>query len=347
MTGARPFRAGAVVGTAPHASRGFGASRWLAIVAFVASVAVMLDAAPAARAADAPAGKAPAAQAQPAPPQRTFATPEEAVSALIAALKAQDRNAVLAVLGADARNALYSGDLVADRAAIARFVAMYQEKHAIESPADGRATLTLGNDAWPFAFLIQKGKAGWRFDTAAGNAEVIARRVGQNELAAINVMLAIVDAQREYASADRDKSGLRTYARKFASTPGRQDGLYWKTLEGEPESPLGPLVTRAAGQGYQHGSAPRPYHGYFFRMLTAQGPGASGGALDYVVHGRMIGGFAAIAYPALYRRSGVMTLIVNHDGVVYQKDLGPDTAKIAAAIARFDPSDGWTPVKAP
>jgi len=175
---------------------------------------------------------------------------------------------------------------------------------------------------------------------------MLARRIGRNELDVIDVMLAIVDAQREYASADRDRNGALEYARKFASSAGKQDGLYWPTKAGEPQSPLGPLVVRATGEGYAKQKGPTPYHGYHFRMLKGQGPGASGGALDYVVRGRMIGGFAAIAYPAKYGSSGVMTFIVNHDGVVYQKDLGPQTATRAAAITKFDPGQGWTAVPA-
>jgi hypothetical protein len=279
--------------------------------------------------------------------QRTFDTPEAAAEALVKAAKARDRVAVRAILGADA--AIYSGDAVDDRSAAERFIARYAEKHAIAKEGDARATLNVGADETPFAYPLAKTPAGWRFDTAAGNDEVLARRIGANELAAINVMLAIVDAQQEYASADRDKSGLRTYAAKFASTPGRKDGLYWKAKPGEPLSPLGPLVTQASGEGYgkekEKGAGPAPYHGYHFRLLKSQGPAASGGAFDYVVKGRMIGGFAAIAWPARYGNSGVMTFIVNHDGVVYERDLGPDTAKLAAAIRRFDPAAGWSAVK--
>ena len=177
---------------------------------------------------------------------------------------------------------------------------------------------------------------------------MLARRIGRNELDVIDVMLAIVDAQREYASVDRDRNGALEYARKFASSAGKHDGLFWPVKAGEAPSPLGPLVTRAAGEGYTKGKdrGPTPYHGYFFRMLKGQGPGAAGGALDYILKGRMIGGFAAIAYPAKHGSSGVMSFIVNHDGVVYQKDLGPQTATKAAAITRFDPSEGWTAVPA-
>ena len=175
----------------------------------------------------------------------------------------------------------------------------------------------------------------------AGNAELLARRVGANELAVMNVLLAIVDAQREYAAQDRDGDGASEYAPKFASTPGKKDGLYWPTAAGEPPSPLGTLVARAAGQGYKKTEGPQPYHGYYFRLLKGQGPKATGGAYDYTVKGHTIGGFAVIAYPAKYANSGVMTFMVNHDGVIYEKDLGPDTANVARATTRFDPGPGW------
>ena len=277
-----------------------------------------------------------------AAPQRSFASADEAASALAQAVKAHDRPAILAILGAGSEKWITSGDKVADRALGERFVAAYEQKHTIAADGDAHATLTLGADDWPFAFPIVKSEQGWRFDTEAGKSELLARRIGENELAAINVMLAIVDAERDYASEDRNKDGVREYARKFASSPGRKDGLYWPTSTGEPPSPLGALVTRAAGEGYKKGEGPRPYHGYYFRMLKGQGANAKGGAMDYVVKGRMIGGFAAIAYPAQYGNSGVMTFIVNHDGVVYQKDLGPQTAAKARAITRFDPGEGWT-----
>jgi hypothetical protein len=276
--------------------------------------------------------------------QRAFASPEKAAAALVAAAKADDQKAALAILGPSAGEWIRSGDATADAAARAKFVAAYDEKHAIERAGATRATLTVGADDWPFAFPLVRTGSSWRFDTAAGKKELLARRIGANELAAINVMLAIVDAQREYASADRESDGVRGYARVFASTPGRRDGLYWTTAPGEPPSPLGELVQQAAAEGYAAERA--PYHGYYFRMLTGQGPHARGGTQDYIVHGRMIGGFAAIAYPAQYRNSGVMTFVVNHDGVVYQKDLGTDTAKLAAAITRFDPGPGWAKVQA-
>jgi hypothetical protein len=275
--------------------------------------------------------------------QRTFASPEAAAAALVAAVKANDEKVALAILGPGAGNWIRSGDATADSAARERFVTAYDEKHAIEKVSATRARLTVGPDDWPFAFPLVRKDSGWRFDTAAGKQELLARRIGANELAAINVMLAIVDAQREYAAEDHDRDGVREYAHAFASTPGKRDGLYWATSPGEPASPLGPLMQQAAAEGYA--AAHRPYHGYYFRMLMSQGPHAQGGAQEYIVRGHMIGGYAAISYPAQYRNSGVMTFIVNQDGVVYEKDLGADTARIAAGITQFDPGPGWTRVQ--
>ena len=276
--------------------------------------------------------------------QRTCAAPERCVDALVQAVKARDRSAALALLGPGSAPDITSGDAVADKDAWMRFVTLYEQKHAIAPDGDARATLTIGPDDWPFAFPLVKGADGWHFDTEAGIAETQARRVGANELAAIKVMLAISDAQRDYTSQDHNRDGVREYARRFASTSGKRDGLYWPTAAGEPPSPLGPLVTRAAGEGYGGGKMEaKPYHGYQFRLLTKQGPNAHGGALDYVVRGRMIGGFAAVAYPARYASSGVMTFMVNHDGVVYEKDLGPKTTELARAITQFDPGPGWKP----
>ena len=268
--------------------------------------------------------------------QRTFATPEEAASALVQAVKSGDKAAMLGVLGQDAGKTLLSGDIVADRAAVDRFVARYEKKHAFVESGD-RATLTIDTDDWPFAYPLVKTADGWRFDTKAGNDELLARRIGENEL---NV---IVDAQREYASLDRDGDGLPEYATKFRSSPGKKDGLYWPTSGNEPLSPLGNLVGRAAGEGYKQGVAHRPYYGYYFKLLQGQGEDAKGGAFNYTVKSRNIGGFAVVAYPAKYANSGVMTFLVNHDGVVYEKDLGPKTEGIARAMTRFNPGTGWKP----
>jgi len=281
-----------------------------------------------------------------APPQRSFATADEAVAALVAATRANDATAFRAILGNDPGD-LSSGDPVADRALRQAFVAAYDTKHALV-PAGDALHLTLGSDDFPFAFPLVKHGQRWRFDTVAGRDELLARRVGRNELDAIEVLRAIVDAQREYASVDRNGNGVLEYARRFASTPGKRDGLYWPTAAGEPPSPLGQLVAHAAGEGYRgKPDTATPYHGYYFRMLRGQGASAAGGALDYVVHGRTIGGFAVVASPAKYGGSGIMTFIVNQDGIVYQADLGPDTRAKATALRRFDPGSGWTRVTSP
>jgi hypothetical protein len=191
--------------------------------------------------------------------------------------------------------------------------------------------------------MVKKGET-WVFDTKAGNEELLNRRIGRNELNTIQTCLAMVDAQREYAMKDRDSDKLLEYAQKFWSTPGKKDGLYWEAKEGEAQSPLGALAARAVGEGYasrKPGDKPMPYHGYFYRILKAQGKNAPGGAYDYVVKGKMIGGFALVAFPAEYGASGIMTFIVNHDGVVYQKDLGKETGKIAKAMTKFDPDKTW------
>jgi Protein of unknown function (DUF2950) len=274
--------------------------------------------------------------------QKSFATPEDAASALVQAVKAHDRSATLAILG-NADDWISSGDAVADRAMGDRFVAAYETKHSFVRKNGDSATLVVGNDEYPFAFPIVKSGDRWRFDTKAGKEELLARRIGENELSAIKVLEAIVDAQMEYASMDRNGDGVLDYAQKFASSPGKHDGLHWPTKEGEPPSPLGPLVARAAGEGYaKKGSGPTAYHGYYFRLLRGQGKNAAGGALDYVVHGREIGGFAVIAYPAKYGSSGIMTFLVNQDGKVYQADLGRQTVARASTMRTYDPGEGWT-----
>jgi hypothetical protein len=278
--------------------------------------------------------------------EKTYASPEDAVTALVQALKAHDRAAIVAVLG-NAGEWISSGDAVADRAAGDRFVASYEAKHAIARDGD-TARLTVGNDDFPFAFPIVKVGERWRFDTDAGKDELLARRIGQNELYTIEVLQAIVDAERDYASEDRDGDGVLAYAQKFMSSKGKRDGLYWPAKAGEPPSPLGELIADAAGQGYKgKGGAPVPYHGYYYRMLKGQGKNAASGALDYVVRGRAIGGFAVVAYPARYANSGIMTFIVNQDGKIYQADLGRDTQAKATAMQRFDPGKGWSEVKTP
>jgi hypothetical protein len=278
-----------------------------------------------------------------APAQKTFASPEDAAAALVQAVKAHDRAAFLAVLG-NASEWVSSGDKAADRAAGDSFVAAYEAKHTITRDGD-TARMTIGNDDFPFAFPLVKTGDRWRFDTAAGKDEMLARRIGENELDAIKVLQAIVDAQRDYASEDRNGDGVVAYAQRFVSSTGKRDGLYWPTKTGEAPSPLGPLVVRASGEGYKReAKGPTPYHGYYYRLLKGQGANAEGGALDYVVRGRAIGGFAAVAWPAKYGNSGIMTFMVNQDGRIYQSDLGPGSADKAAKIQRFDPGPGWTAV---
>jgi hypothetical protein len=273
--------------------------------------------------------------------QRRFATLQEATDALIAALRSGDQKALLAVLGEEGRRLVSSGDPVADRKIQERFVAEYDAQHKLEA-GGGKVVLVVGRDDFPFAIPIVPDGPEWRFDTAAGKEEILNRRIGRNELNAIQVALAYVDAQREYYARDPDGDGLLHYARAFGSSPGKRDGLYWPTNPGEPPSPLGPLVVRARGEGYSKRSPdPIAYWGYYYRILTAQGKDAPGGAYDYLAQGRLMGGFALVAYPAQWGVSGVMTFIVNHDGVVYQKDLGPRTAALALAMKDFNPDSTW------
>lgn len=298
-------------------------------------------------------GAAPAVLAETAgtPPAKAaqlgFASPEAAAAELIAAIRAGDRKKLLAVVGSGAANWLFSGDTVADRADMQAFLQAYDAGHRISQAGDGRAFLLVGGNDWPFPAPILRSDAGWHFDAKAGGEEIINRRIGKNELNTLQTLRAIVDAQREYAMDDLDGNGFNDYARRIMSTPGRKDGLYWPVAGNEAASPLGPLIAVASQQGYgrkQARAAQRPaaYHGYHFRLLTRQGPAAPGGAYSYLVGDRMIGGFAVVAYPAKYGASGVMTFIVSHDGTVYEKNLGPATARRAMNMSAFDPDDGWT-----
>ena len=279
--------------------------------------------------------------------QQSFATPEEAVQAFVAALRAHNNQALLAVLGGNARPLVDSGDKVADRESSDRFLHSYDDANSLVKSCDDNAVLQVGKDDWPFPIPLVKSQGSWRFDTDAGKQEILDRRIGANELAAIQACLAYVDAQREYYQRDPDHDALLQYAQKFRSTPGKRDGLYWETKAGEEESPLGPLFAKATTSGYamKGGTNPDPYHGYYYGILTAQGPDAAGGAYSYIGHGRMFGGFALVAYPAAWGKSGVMTFIVNHDGVVFQKDLGPETAAIAKKMKTFNPDSTWTRVE--
>ena len=275
--------------------------------------------------------------------QREFATPEEAVTTLVNAVKAADGKTLLDILGPEGRPLVFSGDRVADHNAGQKFVAEYDAAHRLQG-GGGKVVLYVGKDDFPFAIPLVPDGPMWRFDTPAGKEELLNRRVGRNELDTIQTCLAYVDAQRDYASEDRNADGVREYAQRLTSAPGKQDGLYWATKPGAPPSPLGLLFARARAEGYSGSSGAAPYHGYYYRILSAQGSAAPDGGYDYMAHGRMIGGFALVAFPAQYGASGVMTFIVNHSGTVYQKNLGPKTASIARAMKLFNPDDGWKAV---
>jgi Protein of unknown function (DUF2950) len=280
--------------------------------------------------------------------QKTFKTPEEAVKSLVDALKSNNTKELMAIFGTAGKEITSSGDKVADKAGSERFVKDYEEMNKLEKETDKKVILVVGNREWPFPIPIVKKGETWVFDTKAGKEELLNRRIGRNELNTIQTCLAIVDAQREYAMKDRDNNKLLEYAQKFWSTPGKKDGLYWEAKEGEERSPFGAVAARGIQAGYapkKPGDKPTPYYGYFYKILKAQGKNAPGGAYDYMIRGKMIGGFAIVAYPAEYGASGIMTFIVNHDGVVYQKDLGKETGKIASVMTKFDPDKTWKNVE--
>lgn len=279
------------------------------------------------------------------PAQQAYPSPEEAAAALAAAVKSGASRAILRVLGNDAEDVIASGDDVADAETRQRFLAAYVDKHSIKAEGNKTATLMLGTDEFPFPIPLVNKTSGWEFDSAAGRREILYRRIGRNELDAIQTCLAFVDAENEYAEKDRTGAGAGTYAQRIVSSPGKKDGLFWRD-ERDP-SPLGELAAQASAEGYKVGDQEQaaPYHGYYFRILKGQGSDAPGGALYYVVKGKMIGGFALIAYPAEYGNSGVMTFLVNHAGTVYQKDLGGRTEIIAKRITLFDPDQTWKKVE--
>ncbi|HSC93781.1 MAG TPA: DUF2950 domain-containing protein, partial [Burkholderiales bacterium] len=270
---------------------------------------------------------------------KTFATPEDAAAAFVAAAKSGDARAMRDVLGPGSESIVQSGDAVSDRRGRERFVQAYGEANKLVRQGDAKAILLVGKDEWPLPIPIVKDSAGWRFDTEQGKDEILNRRIGRNELAAIQAVLAYVDAQREYYLRNPQGDKLLHYAQKFTSARGKRDGLYFPTKAGEKPSPLGPLYASAKAEGYTKGDD--SYHGYHYRILRGQGPSAPGGAYDYVAQGRMIGGFALIAWPASYGRSGVMTFMVNHAGIVHEKDLGPDTAAAVKKVTRFNPDKTW------
>jgi hypothetical protein len=272
--------------------------------------------------------------------QQSFPTPEDAAAALAAAVKSGPSD-ILKVLGKAADDIVSSGDEVADADTRQRFTSMYGSKHSVKTEGNKKATLMVGPDDFPFPIPLVNTRSGWKFDADEGRIEVLYRRIGRNELDAIQTCLAFVDAENEYADKDRGE-GVGVYAQRIVSTPGKKDGLFWRD-DSDP-SPLGALAAEASAEGYRTGEGPAPYHGYYFRVLKGQGSDAPGGAFNYVVKGKMIGGFALIAYPAEYGNSGVMTFVVNHAGTVYQKDLGARTDSIAKRIYLFDPDQTWKKV---
>ncbi len=279
--------------------------------------------------------------------QKGFATPEEAVKAFAAAMKSNDERELLSIFGAAEKELISSGDPVRDNQRRELFIGDFDRKNSL-SQEGAKVVLIIGEKDWPFPVpLVKKGDQ-WFFDTKAGKDEILNRRIGENELSTVQTLLAVVDAQREYAMKDRDNDGIREYAEKFGSDPGQKNGLYWETQPGEEPSPLGELVADARAEGYRRSGSkqgPIPFHGYYFRILTKQGKHAPGGAFDYAVKNNMIGGFAVVAYPAAYGNSGVMTFMVNHEGVVYEKNLGKNTATTARAMKWFDPDKTWKKVE--
>jgi hypothetical protein len=277
------------------------------------------------------------------PQQKAFGSPEEAVKAFVDSVKSNDVKAMGTILGPGSAKIISSGDAAADQKDREVFVKAYETKNKIDMASDTKAVLSIGEKEWPMPIPIVKKGSAWIFDSKAGAEELLSRRIGMNELNTIKFCEAYVDAQQEYVMKDNDGDGLLEYAQKFVSTPGKKDGLYWATKEGEPLSPLGPLAADAVKEGYgkKKTNGQVPFHGYYYKMLKAQGKNAPGGAYDYVVNGNMIGGFALVAYPAQYGSSGVMTFIVSHDGVVYQKDLGKETTNVVTAMKLFDPDKTW------
>jgi Protein of unknown function (DUF2950) len=276
---------------------------------------------------------------------KTFATAEEAVQALATGVKAKDRDALRAIFGPAVED-IANPDRVQATNEFTAFAAALDEKHTLVQESPTKCVLEVGANSWPFPIPIVQRNGRWSFDTAAGEEEIANRRIGKNELEVLQVMRAYVDAQREYASRDRDNDGVLEYAQKITSSAGQTDGLFWPTEQNGELSPLGPFVADAQSEGYfgkkvAADTEPRPFHGYFFKILKRQGKHAPGGAYNYVINGNMIGGFALVAWPAEHGHSGIMTFIVNQQGRVYQKDLGPATSKVARKMNAYDPDPSW------
>jgi len=276
--------------------------------------------------------------------RQSFKSPEDAVAALVSATKDNWPKGVMNVLGKDGADIVSSGDKVADDTMREKFLAAYEARHQVSMEGDNKAVVIIGPNDFPFPIPLTRKGASWQFDTAAGRLEILYRRIGRNELNAIQACLAYVDAQNEYANKDRTGAGSATYAQRIVSRAGKKDGLYWPATPGEDESPLGEVVAQAAAEGYDVGGGRIPFHGYYYKILTRQGSMAAGGEVDYVVRGKMIGGFALVAYPADYGNSGVMTFVVNYAGTVFQKDLGERTERLAGRMTSFNPDQTWKKV---
>lgn len=323
-----------------------------AIAAAILSLGIAHAAPPSAPPASAPPALAAPATRSPttAPPanasseQRAFGSAQDAVTAFVAALRERHEGDLRAILGPQADRVIDSGDHYADKELHARFLALYDEKHALEQTAPGHMELDVGPNDWPMPIPIVESGGQWLFDTAAGVQEIVDRRIGRNELAAIRTLLACEDAQHDYFERTRAATGTGVYAMRVVSTPGHEDGLYWPVADGDTESPLGPLIDAAHEAGYPAepvSGKPIPYEGYYFRILHAQGPNGDGGAKSYLHSGQMTEGFAMIAWPARFKSTGIMTFIMGPDGDVYQKDLGAETAHIAETMTTFDPDLSW------
>jgi hypothetical protein len=279
-----------------------------------------------------------------------FITPEQAVETLVDATRGNDSAALIKILGIDAASLISSGDPVADKKSRDRFVMAYDSKHRLESEDDGKATLIVGEEEWPLPIpLVRDVNNNWQFDVGFGEQEILNRRIGRNEINVIGICRAYVDAQREFAAQHRITNGLSEYAQHIISTAGKHDGLYWPAKVGEKESPLGPLIANARAEGYVDGeiyNKRQPYHGYYYKILRQQGPSAAEGAKNYIFHGHMTKGFALLAFPAKYGDSGIMTFIVNQNGIVFEKNIGPETPKIVARTVQYNPDESWKVVGA-
>lgn len=279
-----------------------------------------------------------------------FQTPDDAARALLDAARSDDRNQIIAVFGSHEADLLSSGDEIEDKNNRSNFVTLAQEKMAVEKIGEDRAIVHVGNTDWPFPIPLVKNGDSWEFDAEQGRQEILNRRIGRNELSALGAIRGYVEAQFDYANSDRDGDGVSEYAQKLQSEPGKFDGLFWETEDGQPQSPLGPLIAEARAEGYKVKGAtekPSPYHGYYYRILTRQGGNVPGGKYDYIINGNMIAGFGLVAFPAQYGSSGIMTFVVNHQGKIFQKDLGPKTAEIAWKMKEYNPDKTWEPVYVP